>query len=384
MYNIILNLIIGISDSPVNHDKQGERLEIIEKIDSALGDIETLLALLLGLISLMIGVVSLWYAKRSSKDLKERLKEQGEEYSKALSNQGEEYSKALNKQGEEHLAVLNKQSERLEKQSEILDEQSSTLDRYLIKFNDIMENLSTRHINKFPDNFDEIEQLLSCCNHDSNIQNRRKITIYTDVLGYGILSKNLHWNKLYKTMKEIIDNNKKVDVEWHFYETELRNEKLTTQFSIFKPENDPQNERLKYIKQVKSFAACDCDNKYPNCGRIKCDKYIIQSLDDNCGHEDLTACCINLQNNIEKDIEAISSKNPHLKKVCRVEKEFPFFGWFILERINGDYVPKKTIITYPNYIGNTENGLYTENTSLLQTHYTVLNEIVKQHGTTFA
>ncbi|MDR1792492.1 MAG: hypothetical protein LBR36_03480 [Bacteroidales bacterium] len=247
-----------------------------------------------------------------------------------------------------------------------LDNIANNIDTSIKKSDSIANNMNTRHISPFPNNFKDIENLLDIC-EDSHTQ--KELWIYTDALGYGIWSNNKQWKKFFKKVKKIIEETN-VHVYWYFYGEILRDEKIKQQVS----ELDSKGRLISHCEACKkSVAPCPNHNKKDRqtpCTSTSCDLHIMESL-KKITVDSVVEMITKMQQNTEQEIRALR------ERYCKfnmeyIEKELPFFAWFVYENIQDESKPLKAMVSFPNYGRSTEEGLITENEGLISALHSAL------------
>jgi hypothetical protein len=268
-----------------------------------------------------------------------------------------------NKQGR----ILNDQTDKMSESLGRSDKMILHLSKQAEEMEKIIDNLETRHIEPFPNNFNFIDNLLSYCEQKETDFGRKRIEIFTDVAGYGILSKNGHWQQFNEKITKIIKECK-VEIFWCFYTGNLRNKHIEQQFNELK--NNLQ-ERQKYIKQCLSDAPHLCiPPKYPCPDKDEC---FVRHIHDAFEKEDVTYDEIlqladTLQNMEENNIELLA-KQPGTKLTIKKLKEeneiLPYFGWFVYEE-KETFKPVQAMISFPYYAERREEGLITKHKGIIE------------------
>ena len=271
------------------------------------------------------------------------------------------------------------------KQSLILDEYSNDLKETLRDIDNMRQNFTT-DIPDFPYNIKNIIDLMDeCLYNKSYIGKQIEFEIFTDVSGYGMLSYNDKWNDYRDKISSIC---RRRPTRWYFYNDEKQVQQIAHQFEYFK-ESENHDKLAEFIERCQKNAlighAPECydagycpydkdDKKEFKCPLAKKKEcYFIKTMDKN--YDSLMQKTIELQQFLKENISDM--ENQFFIKVTRMDKELPFFGWFIVENINNKRIPLKAIITVPFGDQNCEKGFYTEKEKLLYAFYNTLHEHVK-------
>jgi hypothetical protein len=308
-----------------------------------------LISVILAFISVIVAFGTIGYNAYTNRKQGRVLKEQTEKMNESLDGTGK------------MLMHLNRQAEDLKEQTKKMETASKEI-------NQIIVNLETRHVEPFPDNFDVIDNLLSYCEQDTPAYGRKGIEIFTDVAGYGILSKHSNFQKFNEKIKRII-NQGQVEIFWCFYTGTLRNKCIERQFHILK--NNPQ-ELKKYIGKCLSNAPHLCkEPQYPNCrDREKC---FVRHIHDafakkDIAYDDIVTLAKILQGIEEENIELLTKQAGTKLKIRKLEKEdevLPYFGWFVYEERSVSK-PVQAMISFPIYAENREEGLITKHKGIIE------------------
>ena len=297
------------------------------------------------------------------------------------------------KQNKKQSLVLDEHSDNLkegllgiEEQSSILDKHGKHLEESLQCLDNIRQNMFTTDIPDFPHNIKNIIDLIDeCLNNKFYVGKRIEFEIFTDFPGYGILSYNDKWNDYKDKISSIC---RRKPTRWYFYNDKKQAQQREHQFEHFKePEN--HDELVKFIDKCQKNAlmghtpdCCDtgncpydkADKKEFECPlSIKKECYYIKTMEAT--YTSLMEKTAELQQTLKEDIEEM--ENRYQIKVTKMDKELPFFGWFIVENIDNKRIPLKAIITFPAWGENCEKGFYTEKEKLLHVFYNTLHEHVK-------
>jgi len=238
------------------------------------------------------------------------------------------------------------------------------------KANSKLEDLDTKSVEEFPWNIIFVnEKIFAYANENQYVE---KIEIYTDVIGYGMLSHNSNWNKYFQKIKTVINNNPRLKLTWHYYDDDLLKNVSENQFARF---NGNPDSLASYMKSCIANLFCEeckiitytgeCQyGEKGECQRIKRIKdyaTLISELDS-------------LQKERKEDLENFKNSIKEKNRVTLRELKdntLPFHAWFVFEK--GDNVPVRGVITFPSYIGkSTERGIYTTNRDLLRTMHEIL------------
>lgn len=266
------------------------------------------------------------------------------------------------------MRILNKQTEKMNKSLDKSGEMTSHLDEQTKKLENIIVNLETRHIEPFPDNFDIINGLLSYCEQNTPTFGRKRIEIFTDFAGYGILSKHSNWQKFNDKIKAIIQEGQ-VEVFWCFYTGDLKKMHIEQQFNILK---DSPQERQKYIKKCLSNATHLCDEPpYPDCGEK--DNCFVRHIHDafakkEVSYDDIINLATTIEDMAEADIESLKKQGKSklkIKKLTNEKEILPYFGWFVFEE-RKTFKPVQAMISFPYYAESREEGLITKHKGIIE------------------
>lgn len=229
----------------------------------------------------------------------------------------------------------------------------------------IEQNLKTRHINTFPENFVDIDNLFELCLGLKKTNEKIKLEIFTDYVGYGSFSKNSAFID-YEKKIENLWRNKKIQVTWNFYDEKHKDLALAKQFNTYDAEAIE-----KYIIKSKENLKEPCDDTncpVPNNSKCEnCERKIIMGLNEKNTTKDELVEAIKSVLKIKED----NLKN--IKSFANLEakpnnSEFNYFGWFVF----ANKELKRTIISYPNYGLSNESGLVTESHELMKTLRSVI------------
>jgi len=296
----------------------------------------------LGFVSVILAIKALWDAKKQTEKMNESLE-----------------------RSNEITSHLQEQAESIKIQTHKMEETNEQTKK-------IMLNLETRHINPFPDNFDDIDSLLSYCQQDAPDFCRKRIEIFTDFAGYGILSKHSNWRKFHEKIEKIITEGH-VEVFWCFYTGDLRNEHITKQFESLKTNLE---ERKKYVESCFLNISHECAPiEYPTCKHKSC---FVRPIYDtftkaDISYEDIIKLLETLEDMEENNIDLLVEKpNTRLKvkKLKEKNEVLPYFGWFVYEEriLKGEKIfkPIKAMISFPYYAERIEEGLFTKHQGIME------------------
>lgn len=244
----------------------------------------------------------------------------------------------------------------------------------LVKSQDrILENLSTRDTDPFPENILEIINLMELCNEKNYL-----LDIYTDVPGYGIFSQNSYWHLYYDKIKDL----GAVPIHWYYYSEKQLQTQRELQFAPWK--NKTENELKPFIEKYKSrvYRNKPC---LPICNFQKTGKcrnemaqekecYIFYN-DLKYSYESILECVSKLQSITNNTIKQLQTAGV-IRKVFRLDSELPFFAWIALSRETKQ--PVDGIISYNVYKkGMIEKGFRTNNSQLLKNFYDIIQANVR-------
>ena len=277
-----------------------------------------------------------------------------------------------------------------DKQTLVLDEHSKDLKGSLRDIDNIRQNMFTTDIPDFPDNIQNIINLMDECLKKKTCDGKRiEFEIFTDFPGYGMLSYNDEWNGYKEKIRQICSRRR---TRWYFYNDEKQAQQIAHQFEHFKGDENrdkliefidkcQKNALIGHIPDCCDIGHCPYDKddkkefKCPLARKREC--YYIKTMDKS--YESLMQKTIELQQSLKETIAEMVSQ--HYIEVTRMDKELPFFGWFIVEKIENERIPLKAIITFPVWGQNCEKGFYTEKEKLLYAFYNTLHEHVKVDDT---
>ena len=268
------------------------------------------------------------------------------------------------------MRIINEQTDKMNESLDRAAEMTSHLNEQTKKMENIIVNLETRHVEPFPDNFDSIDNLLSYCEQSTPTFGRKRIEIFTDVVGYGILSKYSNWQKFHEKIEKIIKQGQ-VEVFWCFYTDDLRNKHIEQQFSVLK---DNTHEREKYITNCLLNASHTCQN--PQYAKSKCsdkENCFVRHIHDvlekkDVTYDDIFNLAITLQNMEERNLELLTKDagvKLTIKKLKKDSEILPYFGWFVFEE-RKTFKAVQAMISFPYYAERIEEGLITKHKGIIE------------------
>ena len=242
------------------------------------------------------------------------------------------------------------------------------------RINQNLDETSTETVKVYPGNIDDIIQsIFDYCDGKDHV---RALEIYTDVIGYAILTDNTRWNNYWDKITDLVNNskNKKISLKWNYYDDTMREIITDRQFSRFKGENhiiELQN----YLQDCKKNILLNCEScNYANgtCPHLKNAKEcrLINEMKD---YQTLIGNLAILQKETEGNLEALKRNKKNREIITKTwDKEFPFHAWFVIDdrgfQIRG-------IITFPTHAGaSTEQGIYTKHREMLNVFYKIIND----------
>jgi len=250
---------------------------------------------------------------------------------------------------------------------------AGTLDKVnqnLDKIDRNMDEASTKNVEVYPGNIDDIiEKVFDFCDNNPHV---KRLEIYTDVIGYAMLTDNHRWHNYWSKITELVNNskNKNFSLKWYYYDKDLRKIINARQFSRLK--ND-STELQNFLKKTKEHLKAYCDK----CTHDKDCSY-ADDVSKECrlvnNMKDYTTLMANLEQlQIEKESNLMAlkqtKKNKEITTVPR-NSEFPFHAWIV---VDNDDIPVRGIITYPTHEGiSTENGIYSKDRRFLGIQYGVM------------
>ena len=268
-----------------------------------------------------------------------------------------------------------------------------------VKIENVRQNIFTKDTQNFPNNITDISDFMKDCCVKSQFPNMQvAFEIYTDVPGYGIVSKNKFWHNYLEAIRMVCQS---MPLNWHFYMEEKIEESRVNQYKKWEEGKDKEGLE-KYIRECKenvnpqdskNFQCTDgkcyyddkssidksvCTNKHGECYFIKTIEISNSPVET---HKSLIENTRKLQNSLKNTMEELKHYNGlHIENIS---KELPFFGWFLMDITqNGKPKPLKAIISYTTYDENSKDfevGFYTEKEKLLHVLYTILKEHVKKY-----
>lgn len=231
-----------------------------------------------------------------------------------------------------------------------------------------IENLPTKSVKSYPGNIDDIlKDIFAYCDNNPEV---REIKIYTDFVGYGLLTDNIKWNNYWGKLKSIVETYKKINVYLYFYDKNLRNEFVDKQFSYYSYSQIELNE---FLKQCKN----NIEENNMNCRH---EKRILESITNSTDIDAVKENLIELLNIKEDNLKSLRDNNNNLT-YYPIRNTFPYHAWFVFEKVGtgGNTVPVRGIITFPTYQGkNTERGIFTSNKEMLDVFYQIIDDNVKR------
>jgi len=238
-------------------------------------------------------------------------------------------------------------------------------DEHLDELKTIEQNLKTRHINTFPENFSDLDKLFDLCLDLKKANKNIKLEIFTDYVGYGAFSKNSAFIDYEKRIEKLWKN--KIKVTWNFYNEKYKNWALAEQFDTY-----DEKQIKEYILKSKKHVKEPCDDAdtcpIPNNKECEnCDRKIITGLDENHTTKDKLVEALKLI--LDTKENNILEKKGFANLIAKPNNcTFNYFGWFVFA--NNEL--KRAIISYPNYELSNESGLVTESHEMMKTLYNVV------------
>ena len=225
----------------------------------------------------------------------------------------------------------------------------------------IVEGFPTRPVEPYPINIDDIVKEIF--DYTETTDKVRKIEIYTDFVGYGMLTDNERWNNYWGEIKDIINKNN-ITVDWCFYDKEMRSIQIDNQFEYYSNKPD---ELCDFLERCKSKV------KKPQ------DKNEIEQIQSMTNLTSLKTLLNDLLDKKEKNLEHLQTNNNTLT-INRVKNILPLHAWFVYEEnSDGKLIPVRGIMTYPTYEGgSTEIGYFSTNKDVLDVQSKALKALLKR------
>jgi len=248
----------------------------------------------------------------------------------------------------------------------------------------VADGVFTKPIKKFPESITEITDFIDKGLGGTKEKPRKEksvtLEIYTDFLGYGVLSRNEAFKHYFDVIKKYED---KQTIKWYHYNANRQKTQNERQFASFKEKEDDEENKL---EKTRGYLKDCSDNAYSGCDKHTCSYrasgecyYKTKAKDHKCFlirrlqkkvnalTENKNDTCFKLLVEISRLLQKMVSEDAE-SYIPQVEKNpldvrFPFFAWFILE---GE-TPKESIITFPAYgTMATEQGFQTSNAELVE------------------
>ncbi|WOK09207.1 hypothetical protein RT717_11220 [Imperialibacter roseus] len=201
-------------------------------------------------------------------------------------------------------------------------------------FSSVVSSVSTRYIGEFPNNMEDLEEMLR--------GSKKSLKIVVDVIGYGAFSRNDLYSTYHNILRDKI-NSDQIEVEILVYDDSTRIEAMREQFSSIQWNNPQLQKNLPGFKNY--ILTREWTEKKPDKERV----------DNLTSIEDLFLLINELNNDLIKELENIKPGD----QVVTLSKRQDVFIWLV----DGN----KAIFSYLNYgFNDHEVSFYTQDENFIQ------------------
>jgi hypothetical protein len=197
-----------------------------------------------------------------------------------------------------------------------------------------------------------------------------ELIIATEFLGYSSLMHNKYWNQYCKKIEELSESDSKIAMTLAYYPVDST---LYTKYRnrfIKNIQIEYIEKHKEWIKNIARHPKCHQHIHDKNCEHADRECNIIYTNITRYDEKKLEKCFDELQKHADKRIGEADVKTTKIIRLLEESQYLPFNSWFILK--NGE--PERAVVTFASYKKYTEEGIYTENKTLIRQLYAVVSD----------